>query len=135
MNLSPHREHMGESLLLDRLLPQTLDVLPERAPALAFLLGEAAEGLLVADAGEVGVRLPVDHSLLDLSLHFRVAPGQEAGPDFQVVPEPLEGLPPPGGALSFNKPVRPAVVPAAGAGRVARRVVAVPDVAAGGQPG
>ena len=52
-------------ILAGHLREQRVDIRPERLPRLAFGLGELGQFLLVADAGEIGVLLPVSQGLCD----------------------------------------------------------------------
>src|SRR2546425_482765 len=71
------------------------DVGPELLPLLALGLGQLFESGLVADTGEVAVRLPVPHLLPDRGVDPRVALVEQLAPVGQVGAEPVEGLPAP----------------------------------------
>ena len=86
---------------------------PERPARRLFVLGQRLHGRLVADAGQVGVGLPVAERLADEGLVRGLAGFGLLGPQGQVGLEPDAGLVAPGSLRLFVE--RRLVDPLAGA--------------------
>ena len=114
---------------------QGLDLGPEGVPVGPLGPGESGQCVGVADAGEVGVLLPVGQTHDDGGPGLRWARGEEIGTDALLDAEPVEGLSPegdPGGVVG-----RGIVLPPADAGQHgdAGGIISVLGPAVGGEVG
>ena len=85
-------EGAGSGAIAPGFLQQGLDVRPQGLPGGTFLLGEFRQPGLVAQAGEVGIVLPVLQRLRAPRRDFGLAAVERPGPGGQLVLEPAEGL-------------------------------------------
>ena len=80
---------------------ELVDLGPQGPAGSPLVIRQGFDCRLVADAGQVGVGLPVLESLAHQGLGLRLAGVGLLGPESQIGLEPIEGLLPPAGFLLF----------------------------------